>query len=218
MSLEDVERARFLDTVCEALRYVIHLDESDWVPEPMRARLLPCSSLARRARDTLHLLEREGLRWLNTRSPSPPTTEDAERLVAELMAEARQKPTTSRKLEPISTELLTPTEIRVADAGGRLVVDDLGHGLVYPTRADADAERSSVPGKDSACGVGRELFGYRVGYPHPHPSGCHTEAPGSRDCESDGHESCGSCSRRTERDEQVWREGGIVVPPRDRAK
>lgn len=51
---------------------------------------------------------------------------------------------------------------------------------------------------------------------NPHPSGCHTEAPGSRDCDSDGHESCYSCSRRTERDEQVWREGGIVVPPRRR--
>lgn len=51
---------------------------------------------------------------------------------------------------------------------------------------------------------------------NPHPSGCHTEAPGSRDCDSDGHESCFSCSRRSERNEQVWRGGGIVEPPRSK--
>lgn len=57
------------------------------------------------------------------------------------MAASMPKPTTSRSLEPIGTELLTPTEIRVADAGGRLVVDEHGHGHVYPTRDDADAAR-----------------------------------------------------------------------------
>ena len=61
-----------------------------------------------------------------------PTSEPAEQLVAELLAAARQAPTTSRRLQPAN----------------------------------------------------------------PHPSGCHTEAPGSRDCNSDGHESCLSCSRR----------------------
>lgn len=33
-----------------------------------------------------------------------------------------------------------------------------------------------------------------------HPDGCHTEEPGTRDCESDGHYSCRTCSRRVEED------------------
>lgn len=46
-----------------------------------------------------------------------------------------------------------------------------------------------------------------------HPDGCHVTAPALRDCESDGHESCRTCARRAVRDEQVWRDGGIVVTP-----
>ena len=65
---------------------------------------------------------------------APDSADEAEKLVAELMAAARQPPTTSRRLQPAN----------------------------------------------------------------PHPSGCHTEAPGARDCDSDGHESCDSCSRRKE--------------------
>ena len=35
-----------------------------------------------------------------------------------------------------------------------------------------------------------------------HPDGCHTAEPGElRDCESDGHYSCRTCSRRVERDQ-----------------
>lgn len=60
-ALDEIDRNRFIETVREAMLYVIQLDESDWVPEPLRHRLLPCSSLARRARSALERLEREGL-------------------------------------------------------------------------------------------------------------------------------------------------------------
>lgn len=97
---------------------------------------------------------------------------------------------------PVSTEQLTPMDIRAADANGRLVVDGNGYGTVYPTQIATETATN------------------------PHPSGCHTETPGLRNCDSDGHESCGTCSRRAERDDMVqeamatiWRNGGIVISP-----
>lgn len=63
-----------------------------------------------------------------------------------------------------------------------------------------------VEGRGPLCERAKELLAEvdQVPPPNPHPSGCHTAAPGSRDCDGDGHDSCRTCSRRTERDEQVF--------------
>ena len=57
-------------------------------------------------------------------------------------------------------------QIRAADADGRLVVDRNGYGTVYQTQAAAEVAHLLA---------------------NPHPSGCHTEAPGSRDYGKSGH-------------------------------
>lgn len=120
-----------------------------------------------------------------------PATEESEQLIAELMAEAREH----------AEEVYGRISPQWAEVWSRGVSGTcmLPHGY--------DGPHQFTP--DDKIGVTFEPA-------NPHPSGCHTEAPGSRDCYSDGHESCYSCSRRAERDEEVWREGGIVVPPRGR--